>query len=96
MKNKLNLMKQLLQASGIHSQLHKDPDSAYLVIHHDKVVGLQGVPGIEVEPQEKADGVHIRFLVKAGTHITKPVYLCFGMIQKQGEQMIFMDVSIHK
>jgi len=96
LENETNLIKELLEASGIHSRIHKDPDSAYLVIHHNKVVGLQGVPGIEVEPQEKADGIHVRFLVRAGTHIVKPVYLCFGMMQNEGEQKIIMDVTIQK
>lgn len=96
MKNKSDLIKDLLVASGIHLGMHKDPDTAYLVIHHNKVVGLQGLPGIEVEPQEKADGIHIRFSVKEGTHIAKPVYLCFGMMQQEGEQNIVMDVTIQK
>ncbi|MBN1798752.1 MAG: SufD family Fe-S cluster assembly protein [Spirochaetales bacterium] len=96
LENKSDLIKELLEASGIHSGMHKDPETAYLVVHHDKVVGLQGLPGLEVEPQEKSDGIHIRFLVKAGTHIKKPVYLCFGMMQREGVQKILMDVTIEK
>jgi Fe-S cluster assembly scaffold protein SufB len=96
LENKADVLKELLQVSGIHSGMHKDPETAYLVVHHDRVVGLRGVPGIEVEPQEKEDGIHIRFLVKAGTTIAKPVYLCFGMIQKQGQQNIIMDITVQK
>ena len=96
MENKSDLINELLELSGIHSAVHKDADSAYLVIHHDKVLGLRGVPGIEVEPQEKSDAVHVRFVVKAGTHIVKPVYLCFGMMQREGEQKIVMDVRVEK
>jgi Fe-S cluster assembly scaffold protein SufB len=95
-ENKDSLLKELFEASGIHAAIHKDPEVAHLVVYHNRVVGLKSLPGLEVKPKEKEDGVYIDFIVQAGTVIAKPVYLCFGMMNETGQQNIVMDMVVGK
>jgi Fe-S cluster assembly scaffold protein SufB len=96
LENKSALIDELLEASRIHKAVHSDPGVAYLVVHHNEVIGLRGLPGILVAPRQTKDGVQIRFTVKAGVQIEKPVYLCFGMMSDRGKQHIDMDVHIEE
>jgi Fe-S cluster assembly scaffold protein SufB len=95
-EDKAALVAELLEASRIHARIHDDPEVAYLVVHHNKVIGLKALPGIEVMPREETDGVYIRFTVLEGVQIQKPVYLCFGMMSAEGNQRIRLDVTIQK
>ncbi len=96
MEDKSILVAELLEASRIHTRIHDDPEVAYLVVLRNEVIGLKAVPGIEVVPREETDGVDIHFTVQEGVQISKPVYLCFGMLSAEGKQHIKLNVSIQK
>ncbi len=86
-------IKQLYKAAEIESAL-SDPDTAHLIINKDKVVGLNAVPGLIVEPVEIEDGVEVDVRVKEGYVIENPVHMCFGVTHKEGLQRIIMHVHI--
>lgn len=73
-----------------------DPDVAHLTINHNKVLGMRGVPGLVVQPEELDDGIKVKIVVKKGSVIAKPVHMCFGMLPKKGLQRIIMDVRVEK
>ena len=86
--------KDLTKAAGIdHSKVNKE-DIARLFIHHHKVVGSHLVPGLEIETEEKKDGIKINMVLKKGTVIKKPVQMCFGMIPKSGRQHRISEVKL--
>jgi len=99
-KKRMNKDKKILNSlaeyTGSKEDIINDPDIAHLFIHHNKVIGAHLVAGLEVEPEEVKDGVHIRIQLKQGTVIKKPVHLCFGMFPEKGIQKILMDVDIQK
>jgi hypothetical protein len=72
----------------------KDPESAHLVVHHNKVLGMHAVPGLEVTVKEIEDGIDAVITLKEGTVVRKPVHLCFGMFPETGVQRIILDVNI--
>lgn len=68
-------------------------DVARLIIHGNQVVGLHGVPGLEVDARELPDGIDARIRVKRGARIADPVHLCFGLLPSTGLQRIVLDLE---
>ncbi len=72
----------------------QDPDTAHLAIDGNKVLGMNSVPGLEIDVNEIEDGIDAKIVLKEGTQVVKPVHLCFGMLPETGIQKIIMDVVI--
>ena len=89
-----SIKKSLSQASGISHDLFSKKDVAHLFIHHNKVVSLQGVPGLIIEPMEIQDGIDLKIRLKKNTVVTNPVHMCFGLMHKEGIQRINMAITI--
>src|SRR6056297_869247 len=76
-------------------QMHRhdfSKDSAHVEIHGNKVLGTHLVDGLRVESEDRAEGVYVHIVVEENRRIEKPVYFCFGMLEK-GLQKIDMDVD---
>ncbi|MBD3167918.1 MAG: SufBD protein [candidate division Zixibacteria bacterium] len=72
----------------------KDPDTAHLTIHHDEVIGMHSVPGLNIDTNKIEDGIEVNVKLNKGVRIDKQVHLCFGMFPEKGIQKIVMDVDI--
>jgi hypothetical protein len=79
--------------ANIHSSI-KDKDVAHLVIGLNKVVASNTVKGLKVDVEEQDEGVDINLNLAGGTVITKPVHMCFGLLQEQGIQKINLKFDI--
>jgi len=90
------LIKRLYNHSQLDYEILNDPEVAHLIIHHNKVLGLKSLEGLEVSTEELTDGVKIDILLKEGVKITKPVHLCFGMLINQGIQRIYLNFAGEK
>jgi uncharacterized protein len=90
------LASEITDSAGIESDLFKQKDIAHLLIHHDKVVGMHAVEGLEIKTKQIKDGVKIDLRLKEGTKVKHPVQMCFGMMPKKGVQRIVMDAVIEK
>ncbi len=74
--------------------IFSDPKVAHLMVHKGKVLGTNLVPGLIVEPKETKDGIDIKFRVLPNTVIDFPVHLCFGVLPKEGIQLINIDAEV--
>jgi uncharacterized protein len=81
------------QAEG-NPAIFNDSKIAHLLVHKNEVIGTHLVPGLLVEPIPTKDGVDIRMRVLPGTRIEFPVHLCFGVLPKEGTQIINIDAEI--
>ncbi|MGM0627805.1 MAG: SufB/SufD family protein [Candidatus Fermentibacterota bacterium] len=72
------------------------PDVAHVEIHGNEVLGMHLVPGLEVEAEEREDGISATVRVRRGVRIEKPVNMCFGLIPESGVQRIRMDVELEE
>ncbi len=70
------------------------PDVAHVEIHGNEVLGMHLVPGLEVEAEEREDGIRARVRVREGMRIENPVNMCFGLMPESGVQRISMDVEL--
>jgi Fe-S cluster assembly scaffold protein SufB len=80
------------KAGGDRDSLVRE-DVARLVIHENKVLGNEGVSGLNIETKEIENGVDINLVVEKGARIEKPVHLCFGVLPEEGLQEIVMKVD---
>jgi len=71
-------------------------DTAHIEIHANQVLGAHLVPGLLVEPKERADGIEARIVVEKGARIEKPVHICFGMLPERGVQHIQLDIRVEE
>lgn len=74
----------------------QEPDVAYLVVHHNQVLGSHLLPGLEMDVEELEDGIKADMRLREGTVIEKPVHICFGMFPETGVQRILLNVTLGK
>ncbi len=89
-----DLLEQVLDSAGLSPAHILEDDIARLIVHGNKVLGAQCVPGFEVEVEERADGIEAHICVKEGVRIVKPVHMCFGMMPEEGLQHIVLDLRM--
>jgi Fe-S cluster assembly scaffold protein SufB len=90
------MIDELYKTTETDAQVLNDPDVAYLVVHHNQVLGAQRIPGLEVDVTELDEGIDAHITLQAGTVVEKPVHFCFGMFPETGVQRILLTVNIEK
>ena len=91
-KEYLGLVDAYEKAGGDRSAL-LSKEVAKLVIHENKVLGADGVSGLQIETKETETGVNVYFLIEEGAKIQHPVHLCFGILPQEGLQEIILKVE---
>ncbi|MGB4705501.1 MAG: SufD family Fe-S cluster assembly protein [Candidatus Saccharicenans sp.] len=86
------LLEDILESINLHKSITRE--SPHVVINANRVLSSRVVDGLEIEPEEFAEGVKARLRVRRGVKIKQPVHLCFGMLPEQGIQRILLDVEI--
>lgn len=85
---------QLSKSAGLEDDIINRKDVAHLFINHDKVVGIQAVPGLHITTEQIKDGIKIDVILDEHTHMKNPVHMCFGMLPQKGIQRINMNIVI--
>ena len=90
-----NLLEQLYQSIGVAPHdLRGRLDVARIEVHANRVLGTHLVPGLEVDADERDDGIDAVIRVVEGTQIEHPIQVCFGMIPPDGIQKINLRIEI--
>lgn len=77
--------------------IFSDSEVAHVVLERDKILGMHSVEGLEVEADKTdTNQVKVKITVREGYKIKNPVHMCFGVLPKEGKQIIDMDVEIQK
>jgi len=82
------LMLNAYKTAGGAPSVFKDSKIANLLVHKNRVLGSNLVPGLVLIPKETPEGVDIDLTIKKGYKIVNPVHLCFGILPKEGRQVI--------
>jgi Fe-S cluster assembly scaffold protein SufB len=96
MTDNKQMIDDLYSTTDTDSNILKDPEVAYLVVHHNQVLGAHLIPGLKVEVKELEDGIDADIRLQEGTIVRKPVHFCFGMFPETGVQRILLTVNIEK
>lgn len=89
------LMAALSTAGGDRAVL-EDQATAHLVVIGNRIVSSRTIPGLEVESNETQGSVRVKIRLREGTHLTTPVHTCFGVVHREGEQRIEIDVLLER
>ena len=77
--------------------IFSDSDVAHIVLERDKILGMHAVEGLEVEADKiEKNRVKVLIRVRENYQIKNPVHMCFGVLPKEGKQIIDMNVEIEK
>jgi Fe-S cluster assembly scaffold protein SufB len=87
------LMNAYEKGGGLAAEF-SNPKIPSIVISGNKVLGKNTVEGLIIEPEPIEDGVNLNMLVKKGTKILFPMKLCFGLVPKEGTQIINMHLIV--
>jgi len=74
--------------------IFKDAKVAHLLVHKNNIIGKHLVPGLVVEPKETKDGIDLKIKVLPNNKIEFPVHLCFGVLPKEGIQLINIEAEV--
>ena len=79
--------------AGGNLDILKNREVGSLVIHKNKVLSANEVPGIKIEREETETGVNIQLLIREGAKIKHPVHMCFGVLPEEGLQEITLKIE---
>jgi hypothetical protein len=88
------MMLEAYQKAEGNPEVFSNSKVAHLVVHKNQVLGKHLVPGLEVEPKETKDGINLKIRVLPGIMLEYPVHLCFGILPKEGKQLIKIDAEV--
>jgi hypothetical protein len=89
----MSTLDDITQLTSFHKQA-QDPNVAHLVIGRNEVVSSRTLPGLDVDVEERDEGVTIVVNLAPETRIDKPVHMCFGMLQEEGIQEIDIEMVV--
>ncbi len=67
-----------------------------LVIDNHDVLAKNEVPGLHIKYEKIEDGVKVYITIENGVKIKNPIHLCFGMLPREGKQIIQSHFHIGK
>jgi len=73
-----------------------DKDAIYVVVHANKIIDKNVLPGVEIEAEETDEGIDANITVTKGVVIEKPVHLCFGHLGHEGKQVIQSKITVEE
>ena len=88
------MMLEAYQKAEGNPEVFSNSKVAHLVVHKNQVLGKHLVPGLEVEPTETKDGIDLKIRVLPDIMLEYPVHLCFGVLPKEGKQLIKIDAEV--
>ena len=80
-------------AGGDRSAL-LNKEVAKLVVHENRVLSADGVPGVRLKYEPKENGIIAELLVEEGIKVKHPIHLCFGILPQEGLQDIRLRVEV--
>jgi len=82
------LMLNAYKTAGGTPSVFNNLEIANLLVHNNRILGSNSVPGLVLTSKETNEGVDIDLTIKEGCKIINPVHLCFGVLPKEGSQVI--------
>ncbi|MCD6101485.1 MAG: SufD family Fe-S cluster assembly protein [Candidatus Cloacimonetes bacterium] len=67
-----------------------------IVINENRVLGKNEINGFHVKHESIKEGVNVKIFIDAKVKIEFPIHLCFGMLPKEGKQVINSEFFIGK
>lgn len=76
----------LLNGAGIANAVLADPETAHIAADGQSLLSHRTIPGLCMTITEGAEVTRVELTVGSGIRLTKPIHLCFGLLQGMGGQ----------
>ncbi|MDF1556736.1 MAG: SufD family Fe-S cluster assembly protein [ANME-2 cluster archaeon] len=80
--------------SGGNAAALDTPGTASLLIHENRILSSNLVPGLELNVEETNEGVNAQLVILKGHRIKHPIHLCFGVLPEEGVQEIIFSITV--
>ncbi|MEN3042595.1 MAG: SufD family Fe-S cluster assembly protein [Fervidobacterium sp.] len=81
---------------GTDASKFMDKRIASIIISGDRVIGLNNVPGVNLNHKQIEHGVEVNMEITEGVEVPFPIHVCTGYIEKKGYQRIIFNIRIKK
>ena len=71
-----------------------DREVVKLVVHENKVLSADEVPGVRLKYETTENGIRAELLVEEGIKVKHPIHLCFGILPQEGLQDIGLQIEV--
>jgi len=95
-KNEYEALLDLLEKGGGNAEEIKNNIGANMILNKDEIISVNETEGIKLKATKIPDGVKASIIIKEGYKETKPVHLCFGILPKEGKQVIISEIIAKK
>ncbi|MDD4876083.1 MAG: SufD family Fe-S cluster assembly protein [Dehalococcoidales bacterium] len=82
------------EKAGGDSNSLKTEGMAKLIVHENKVLSADEVPGVRLKFKPKENGIIAELRVEEGVKVKNPIHLCFGILPSEGLQDITFRVDV--
>lgn len=94
--SELDSLKESLLFTEESANALADPATAHVALSGGTILSMREVEGLSIEAEEIPDGISARMTVAEGARLTKPVHLCFGVLEEHGVQRIIIRARLGK
>lgn len=94
--NEFDELMTALGAAGGDRAIMEDPATAHIVVVGKRIVSSRNLPGLEVEADGTEGGVRLKIRLREGIQLATPVHTCFGVVHREGEQQIEIEVVLER
>jgi len=95
-KKEYEMLLEVLEKEGEDISAITENLGASMVINKDEVLHANSSKGVIIEHKKITDGVEATVIVKENHIEPKPIHLCFGMLPKEGKQVIKSKIIVEK
>lgn len=92
-------LQQLLNAyeeSGGDKEILSNQNVPCILASLHSLLRMRSIEGLDIQVNEIPGGVFAKIHVIEGYRIKSPIYLCFGVLEKEGDQRIKLEVRLEK
>jgi len=96
LKKLLNGVEKAAKFSSVDTSKIHSNDNARLLLHKNKIISKKAIKGLKIIAKETRNGLKAKIIVRDNVELEKPVYLCFGVLEREGTQIIDMELIVGK
>ncbi|NTV48783.1 MAG: FeS assembly protein SufBD [Geobacteraceae bacterium] len=92
--NEFDQLMTAMGAAGGDRAVLDDPATAHLVVVGSRIISSRALPGLDVEAAAAEGGVRVKIRLREGIQLTAPVHTCFGVVHREGDQRIDINIVL--
>lgn len=81
---------------NLDTTLMEQGDAPHVYVESNHILSIQENPHLSLSVKNSKGKTHLRLVIKKGAKIEKPIFLCFGVLEKKGKQIILPEIVLEE